>query len=750
MARLARARDLSTKGSTRTNGYRDAVNTKTASPISKLRLVYSPDSTDDLMHRANAHLAARQPYQALQIYSQVLSSKTPGHPCALLNRSLAYIALGYPELAVADAYRAAMGAYGMRQANTLSGNRMLKAVAKYTRSENLAKKSGEPWATEPTCYPEPVWLGVPLGAIFLHVDQVRLDVNARESVCVVLELKAIYRMAYALWKCGGGAVSDALGLLCDAKASYKLTGEEEFSIVSLGNQMMFDIGDAMDSEDQDAQECGESGLSYNHLASAGKKKASGVREMMRRRYTCVRREVYPWNSHEPNLEDSSVVASLNRAISDITLGTQLRLLPREPGRGPQLALFSTRDIEPGSLLLREVSSLQVINNSSDQSTSMHCNNCASSLIAPANLRDDKGNKPLGDAFNGSFSTAKSTSDDDEEDAAHFSQKQKIDSGAELTPPGTPPKPPPQRNLPADIKICPDCDRACFCSRTCQEEARADYHQVLCGSGVEEGIYEAIQKHKTLAHQPVNAEAEQIYELLLMRIFALAKEKGIHPLDLDEVRWLDGDFFAAPDIGAETPSNDAGEPLDVPASQLPDSQYDVSRKTLPWSFEANVVRPIKWLTKMGLKPIENLERCDGWIVNTLLAKIMASTRITRGSRHVKVYDASGRLVTGLEAGLRRCANEDGGVCVGSIYPIFSHIRRVRNESEANLVVRDGGSVSCFAREGGHGGKGTTPDVEDEGMEMAGRTSSHGPAGGQEDEVAHFIKAGSLISRHADAF
>ena len=762
MARLARSRDLSTKAAARSKGPRRAINTKTgSSPISKLRLVYSPDSTDDLMNRANAHLAARQPYQALQIYNKILTSKSPGHPCAFLNRSLAYIALGYPELAVADAYRAAMTSYGMRQANTLSGDRMLKAVAKYTRSENLARKSGEPWATEPTSYLEPVWLRVPLGAIFLHIDQVRLEVNSRQSVCMVLELKAIYRMAYALWKCDGGARSDALGLLCDAKAAYKLTSEEEFSILSLGNQILSELNDDMAREAQDTQRQGGDGSSHNSDdAHIGKGKIFGVMETMRRRYTWVKREVYPWNKHEPDLEDPSLVKAVNRATSDITLGSQLRMLPLEQGRAPQLGLFSTRDVEPGSTVLTEVSSLQVTNTPGDQATTMHCNNCAASLISPTTLKGTKERgggptKPLGDAFSESSSTVKSASDDDEEDMSYFSQKQRMESGAELTPPGTPPKPRrAHRDLNPDIKICPDCDQVSFCSLSCQEEARADYHLTLCGSGVEGGICEAIQKHKALAHHHINAEAEQIYELLLIRIFALAKEKGIHPLDLDEVRWLNGDFFAAPDINDERQLDDQDEPLGLPSALFPDTQHDASRKTLPWSFEANVVRPIKWLTKMGLRPIENLERCDGWIINTLLAKIMASTRITRGSRYVKVYDASGRLVTGLEADLLQGANDNADVCVGSIHPVFSHVQCVSDESDANVVVRDEGFLSCVARGWGaeDGRKGIPPDMDDKSMDLAEGMSNHGLVRGleDEDEVTRCIKAGTRITRLADAF
>jgi len=756
MARLAHSRDLPTKATTRIKGSRHAGHTKPeGSPVSKLGLVFSPDSTDDLMNRANAHLAARQPYHALQTYNKILISKSPGHPCAFLNRSLAHIALGYPELAVADAYRAAMASYQMRQASTISGDRMLKTVAKYTRSENLAKKSGEPWATEPTCYLGPVWLGVPLGAIFLHPGQVRLETSSRQSVCMVLELKAIYRMAYALWMCGGGALSDALGLLCDAKGSCQLTPQDEFSILSLGNQILLDISNATTREGIVDSRLDPGRLSYDLLGNAGKKEAFGVRDVMRRRYTWVKREVYPWNKYEPDLEKPSVIESLNCAIKDMALGSHLRLLLPEEGKVPRLALVSTRDIGPGSTVLTEVSSFQVTNACKGQTTSMHCNNCAASLIVPVNSKytntgGDWPSKPLGDAFDDSFSTTKSMSDDDEEDIAYFSQKQRMESGAALTPPGTPPKPPPHRHLHSDIKICPDCERVTFCSSHCWEQAKFDYHKVLCGVGVEKGICEAIQKHEALAHHPINAEAEQIYELLLVRVFALAKEKGIHPLALDEVRWLNGDFFAASITDDGSQLDDQGEPLDMPFPLFPDRQYEESHKTLPWSFEANVVRPIKWLTKIGLKPIENLERCDGWIINTLLAKIMASTRITRGSRHAKVYDASGRLVPGLEADLHGRAENDVDVCIGSIHPIFSHMQCVSNASDANIIVRDEGVVSCVARGVGDGRKEIPPSFDTKSTDVPEKMSSHGQVEGQENNNTCRLKAGTLITRHADAF
>ena len=48
--------------------------------------------------------------KAIDRYSEVLYKLSPGHICALLNRSMAYLESGYGELAVMDAYRACVAA----------------------------------------------------------------------------------------------------------------------------------------------------------------------------------------------------------------------------------------------------------------------------------------------------------------------------------------------------------------------------------------------------------------------------------------------------------------------------------------------------------------------------------------------------------------------------------------------------------------------------------------------------------------
>ncbi len=730
----------------RASSSRQPVNTaekNEASAFSKLSLVYSPGSMDDRMNKANNHLAARQAYQALQVYNEILQPSCHSHPCALLNRSLAFLALGYPELAVTDAYRAAVICYGMRMPKNGASDKHLRIVSRYTRAEHLAKQSGAAWATEPTCYIGRAWLGVPLAAIFLHADQIRTESNQRLSVCMALEVKAIYRMAYALWKCGGGALSDALGLLSDAKARYRLTSEEEFCMISLGDEILFEIEEEMRREKGGAPSQRETQTQGEKDGLSSNINALRIQDVLRRRYTMVKREVYVWNKHEPDLEDDTMIQALNKQAGDIIDNSELRVMSSAKGKMPALALVSIKNTQPGDMILTEESSLQVTNCSAKQTGGVLCNACAASMVVPAMLTAtgtgvDPHDMPLEISSLGSFPRPKTTSEGEELDIPHFSQKQALTGGGALTPPGTPPEPQPQQQLPSipNLRACLGCGQAFFCSSRCETEAKNDYHLVLCGKDVESGICEAIQKHEALAHHPVKPEAEQIYELLLVRIFALAKMRNAHPLDLDEVRWLDGDFWKGPHLDSDGQVEDTGKPIDFCFSG---SVHNASHKTLPWSFEANVVRPLKWLKKMGWRPIEDTAKCDGWIINTLLAKIMASTRITKGSRQAKVYDASGRLVTGLEAALREGPGIDADVCVGSIHPIFSHIQCVSDERDANVVVKDGEFVSCVAR-GGSNDIDYTSETND--------TSIFINESGPEKDCAHTIQAGTRIRRYAE--
>ena len=66
------------------------------------------------MVQANIALTSGYPAEAISHYNEVLYNLSPGHVCALLNRSMAYIESGYYELAVVDAYRASIAAGELR------------------------------------------------------------------------------------------------------------------------------------------------------------------------------------------------------------------------------------------------------------------------------------------------------------------------------------------------------------------------------------------------------------------------------------------------------------------------------------------------------------------------------------------------------------------------------------------------------------------------------------------------------------
>ncbi len=197
----------------------------------------------------------------------------------------------------------------------------------------------------------------------------------------------------------------------------------------------------------------------------------------------VRRELYPWNTHEPDRFSKSTLASLSNEVKKVAPKCEVRAvsLPilQENTSSPatslpptitQLGLFATADIAPGETVLHE-----------------------SSLLTANNRLHD----PLCDACSS-------------------------------------PLPP---NPISPLPTCPDCDDIIFCSPKCQAAAFQLYHPVLCSK----------TDLDTLARDPSpSAAANALYLLLLTRAFALAFTQETHPLDLPETKFLWGDFLP-PDL-----------------------------------------------------------------------------------------------------------------------------------------------------------------------------------------------------------
>ena len=212
----------------------------------------------------------------------------------------------------------------------------------------------------------------------------------------------------------------------------------------------------------------------------------------------VRREVYPWNRHEPDRCGDESLAFLNQQLRAMAPKCEVRaselpvLLEGASNTDDydiiptclQLGLFAKEDIAAGELVLQEYS-LLTANNRHKEST---CDAC----------------------------------------------------GTELPPLG------------AETKAvnCPDCQDTVFCDEFCFSQAQEKYHPSVCEKDVD-----------AIAKDPDASDVDDsLYLLLLARLLAMAEHQETHPLELKEIKYIWGDFVPTRDNEIDLSLN-AGPPPD---------------------------------------------------------------------------------------------------------------------------------------------------------------------------------------------
>ncbi|KAF2719152.1 hypothetical protein K431DRAFT_331714 [Polychaeton citri CBS 116435] len=173
-----------------------------------------------------------------------------------------------------------------------------------------------------------------------------------------------------------------------------------------------------------------------------------------------------------------------------------------------------------------------------------------------------------------------------------------------------------------VENCSSCD-AVFCNAECLQLAQDSYHEALCEKDVE-----AIAKNAPLAEGP-----DALYALLLLRSFAMALTQEKHPLELDEVKFLWGDFDKRPEFSRYL------APKEQTGFNREEAYYSLIR-TLPFSFKYNVQLPFHMLEKMDIDIFEN-NFAEVWVFNTLYAKFrgVASARLSGGSSRFRGPDVT---------------------------------------------------------------------------------------------------------------
>lgn len=366
-----------------------------------------------------------------------------------------------------------------------------------------------------------------------------------------------------------------------------------------------------------------------------------------------RRFVYPWNTHEPDryapetisyinqtfVAPSTPVGGIEVAVVDLPI---LSSSGAELGTVKQLGVFATRDLYPGETVLEEQSPLTIITDPSPKSGLCEC--CS------------------GRYRNADIATRASLSLDP-------SQKKSRQPSLKA----------PEPVYPTETYSCDDCVEAeedgidcippTWCSTVCRDLALSSYHPAICGRPIASLFRTAASKPAVSKKPTTSTPNGAVYNLLLLKTFALALTQEIHPLELSTTKYL----YGVPPADAES--------------------------TMPWSFQDHIVKPLEMLDKLNVDIFSGAWRStkssahpgwfDSWVVNTLIAKYrgVASGRMGDGG----VTEAAGCQVVYSMAN-HSC---EPGVQWDLGGRMKFKVLEQKSKGEGEVVIRKGQEVlSCY--------------------------------------------------------
>lgn len=355
-----------------------------------------------------------------------------------LERAVVHSELGYPDLAAGDAYRALLLTDEVRDESFEYHERALESLRPYGVHDPASQRRLE-------------LLRIPKEVPSDESDQ---DLAGEDKVIGQLAKRASIRcyqiLAISLLLCG--CLKSAYDFTCRGLATSP--GDEELLQTQEYIQKLAKRRLKTDAEKLDINDLPDQGL--------------------------VRREIYPWNNHEPDRFSQQTLDFLNtelvsvalKCVAQVTeLPTLLEAASSTYGYGiiptnKQLGLFAKEDIAPGELVLDEYSVLTANNRLKDAL----CDACSSELPV---LGGDR-----------------------------------------------------------QAVACPNCDDTLFCDEVCYQGAMDSYHPSVCGKDMD-----------TISKDPDPMETPNaLYLLLLARTLAMSATQETHPLNLKEIKYIWGDFL----------------------------------------------------------------------------------------------------------------------------------------------------------------------------------------------------------------
>lgn len=371
-----------------------------------------------------------------------------------LERAVVHSDLGYPDLAAGDAYRALLLTDEVRDESFEYHERALESLRPYCVDDPTSQRKLE-------------FLRIPNE---VPSDESGQDLVGGNKLIGQLAKRASIRcyqiLAISLLLCG--CLKSAYDFTCRGLATFP--GDEELLQAQEYIQKLAKRRLKTDAETLDIKDLPDQGL--------------------------VRREIYPWNHHEPDRFSQQTLDFLNtelvsvapKCVAQVTeLPTLLEAASSTDGYGiiptnKQLGLFAKEDVTPGELFLDEYSVLTANNRLKDAL----CDACSSELPV---LGEDR-----------------------------------------------------------QAVACLNCDDTMFCDEVCYQRAMDSYHPSVCGKDID-----------TISKDPDPKETPNaLYLLLLARTLAMSATQETHPLNLKEVKYIWGDFLPS-STNAVPLSPNAGPP-----------------------------------------------------------------------------------------------------------------------------------------------------------------------------------------------
>ncbi|KAK7534389.1 hypothetical protein IWX49DRAFT_302426 [Phyllosticta citricarpa] len=249
------------------------------------------------LRSANVDLANGRVWEAYETYTGVLQSEAPGHPYAFLNRALCLIILGHPALATFDCWRAISGG---KWAKDVEGNYLRLCIRRYCSMWVMAKAEGDAWTTGcangEIAGEEARWLAQPLADLAVRKANKPKHTDGDFPQARYVILCGYYRLAYALFKCGGGALQSALNMINLATEHHCVTGVQQDYFLDLQNHILDHIFDIFKEEDDYMVELRNKGL-IELPRDRAMMEDNLLRGLMKSTFTTIPREQYPWDTH---------------------------------------------------------------------------------------------------------------------------------------------------------------------------------------------------------------------------------------------------------------------------------------------------------------------------------------------------------------------------------------------------------------------------------------------------------------------